>query len=221
MCFEHEGFRTLLSSGAFSKHLAAIIVDECHVIESWGAKFRPAFNALGELRSFVPVGVPILATSATLTPSGVDTVTKVLQINLDTSFFLHLGNDRPNIAYSVKYIKNQQDFEALKEFFTATYEKREDIPKTAIYIDRCLSTQIVAKEIRSWLPSHLHDAVAYFHSHRNDRAKKSTLEAFLQGDHRVVIATEAAGMVSPTNNLFLLSNDAITSRERIYQTLRG
>ncbi|KLO06459.1 P-loop containing nucleoside triphosphate hydrolase protein, partial [Schizopora paradoxa] len=194
MCFEHAGFRALLSSGAFTKHLAAIIVDECHVIKTWGEKFRKSFSALGALRSFVPVGVPILATSATLTPSDVDDITKVLEINMETAFFLHRGNDRPNIAYAVKYIKSQLDFDALKEFFCATYEKPEDIPKIAIYIDRCLSTQIVTQRIRSWVPPELHGSIAYFHSHRNDRAKKITLDAFLRGDHRVLIATEAAGM---------------------------
>lgn len=196
--------RALLSSGAFSKHLAAIIIDECHVIESWGTKFRSSFGALGTLRSFVPVGVPILATSATLTPSGVDYVTKVLEINLDSAFYLHLGNDRPNIAYSVRYIKNQQDIDALKEFFSAACRNREEIPKTAIYIDRCLQTQIVAREIRSWIPPEYHDAIAYFHSHRNDRVKKLTLDAFLRGEHRVLIATEAAGMVSAENQSCLI-----------------
>ena len=45
----------------------AITIDEAHCVKNWGDSFRVAFSRIGELRSFVPKHVNLLALTATAT----------------------------------------------------------------------------------------------------------------------------------------------------------
>ncbi|KLO19328.1 P-loop containing nucleoside triphosphate hydrolase protein [Schizopora paradoxa] len=194
MCFTHEPFREILSSSDFSKDIVAIIIDECHVVEAWGEKFRTYYKAVGDLRAFFPIGTPILATTATLTPSSQQKLAKTLDIDLDKAFYLNLGNDRPNITYSVKVVKSAEDVEALKDFFAGPYDSREKIEQTVVFVDDRILAQVVCREIRSWLPPELHDTVCFFHAGRTKGSKRRVMKKIQTGYYRIMIATDAAGM---------------------------
>lgn len=195
MCLGHPGFRSLLTKEGFTKHLAAIIVDECHVIESWAPKFREEYGNLATLRSFVPLGVPVLATTATLSPAGLETVSKVLDINLNRAFVLNLGNDRPNITYSVQQMSNQDDVDALAQYYSGNYKELEDIKKSMVFANTKTLTMMACNRIRDCLPRHLRGAVAFYHASRREGAKQRVLRQFREGIIRVLVATDAAGMV--------------------------
>ncbi len=47
--------------------LSMIVVDEAHTISVWGHDFRPAFRRIVNLVKLLPMGMPILATTATAT----------------------------------------------------------------------------------------------------------------------------------------------------------
>ncbi len=47
-----------------------------------GERFRSAYSELDSLRSLVPAAFPVLAMSATFTPVGLETASKVLEIDL-------------------------------------------------------------------------------------------------------------------------------------------
>ena len=47
--------------------LAMIVVDEAHCISAWGHDFRPAFRRIIDLVRLLPLGLPVLATTATAT----------------------------------------------------------------------------------------------------------------------------------------------------------
>lgn len=62
--------RTALESCAKRGRLAALIIDEAHLITTWGAGFRPAFQRMGELRRRLADDCPSMTTlllSATAT----------------------------------------------------------------------------------------------------------------------------------------------------------
>lgn len=101
MCLEHEGFRQLLKSPGFTKPLVSIVIDEAHCITQWGGEFRMTYDKLADLRSYIPMDIPFLATSAMLAPAAVQQVQAKLQINPQRSYFINLGNDCPNITPSV------------------------------------------------------------------------------------------------------------------------
>ena len=75
-----------------------MVVDEAHCIKHWSAEFRKHYASLDTLRSFVPRGVPVLATSTTMPPATLEHVRSVLGMNAEKSFHLNLGNDRRNIV---------------------------------------------------------------------------------------------------------------------------
>ena len=48
-------------------NLSMVVVDEAHCISVWGHDFRPAFRRIINLVNLLPVGLPVLATTATAT----------------------------------------------------------------------------------------------------------------------------------------------------------
>ncbi len=48
-------------------HPSMVVVDEAHCISVWGHDFRPAFRRIINLVNLLPVGLPVLATTATAT----------------------------------------------------------------------------------------------------------------------------------------------------------
>jgi ATP-dependent DNA helicase RecQ len=48
-------------------HPSMIVVDEAHCISVWGHDFRPAFRRIIYLVNLLPIGLPVLATTATAT----------------------------------------------------------------------------------------------------------------------------------------------------------
>ena len=113
MCLEHNVFCKILTDKNFSKNICAIIVDEAHCISQWGGDFWKLYALLEKLQAFFPPNVPFLATSATLPPLALRDVHSKLAIDPDTSFYLNLGNDRPNMAMFVQQINGLDDYEAL------------------------------------------------------------------------------------------------------------
>jgi len=68
-------------------HLAAtcglLVVDEAHCISDWGHDFRPDYRRLRTFLPELPVGTPVLATTATANSRVVDDVAEVLGLGRD------------------------------------------------------------------------------------------------------------------------------------------
>jgi ATP-dependent DNA helicase RecQ len=48
-------------------NLSMVVIDEAHCISVWGHDFRPAFRRIINLVKLLPIGLPVLATTATAT----------------------------------------------------------------------------------------------------------------------------------------------------------
>jgi superfamily II DNA helicase RecQ len=217
MALGHSGLRGILSNASFSKNIATYIVDECHCISQWGGDFRTTYKRLAELRTFVPESVPILATSATLTPDALADTVQTLGIDKDECFFLNMGNRRTNLHFSAFPMKGMSDYTALARFFTAQVTSAFDIDQTMIFVDDRARTQDVCKFVRSMLAPEFHDNVAFLHSLKGPRSKQKVMEEFLEGKIRVLVATESAGMVSGRQMLQNFANEC--TRDATYRTL--
>lgn len=196
MCLQHAGFRRMLTDGNF-QNICAIYVDETHCIGQWGGEFRPAYSELNKLRAFFPPHIPIYATSATLTETTLRETRASLGIDIANSFFLNLGNDRPNISYEVHRIDSAHDYNSLKPYISRKPEPRRstDLIKTIIFTNTVPLTQLITKRIRNWLPRDLHGSIDYISSRRTHSARRRVMQRFRQGKVRILIATEIAGMV--------------------------
>ncbi|KAF9537693.1 P-loop containing nucleoside triphosphate hydrolase protein, partial [Agrocybe pediades] len=196
MCIEHDRFRQLLSSRKLAECICSFVVDEAHCISQWGDKFRPAYSQLGTLRAYVPSDVPFLVTSATLPPSVLSDVHRTMHMTLKTTYHVNRGTDRPNITWLAQEMKaGKSDLEALS--FLVPDSSNGDLPeltKTMVFFDDINLALQALKWLRKQLPPHLQQQVAVFNSRRSPRSKKLILEAFRNGEIKILLTTEAAGM---------------------------
>ena len=86
----NKQWRQLLKTDTYSQRVSAFVVDEAHVVKKWYATFNPYDNnciilsniilcrgdtfrevllRVGEIRSLLPIGTPVMALTATATVS--------------------------------------------------------------------------------------------------------------------------------------------------------
>jgi bloom syndrome protein len=198
MCFEHQDFRKFLRDDKTGKRILAVIVDEAHCAAQWAGDFRPHYGMLNRLRALLPVGTPILATLATLSPSALTEVCSGLDLDLDTSFFLNLGNDRPNITPSVVEMNGGKDYAAINPHLPNPEEVHScaDLPKAIVFTNAnaVKKTQVICRHLRR-LYSNVRGAIDFLHAHQTAKAKRRVMKQFRKGKIKILVATEAAGMV--------------------------
>lgn len=200
MLLEHSQFSSIVSVSDpdFAKNVAAIIVDEAHCVSQWaGSDFRPKFGQLDTLRSFVPFTVPVLATSATMTPAVVRDVKSKLAMRPEKTFELNIGNDRPNITPIVCRLKSSTDYDALNFLLDRT-DPEQPFTRTIVFVKKKEHAHRVYEHLISQLPegSPLRDQINFIHAARTQRATNYVMKRFRQGHINILIATKAAGMVS-------------------------
>jgi len=169
-----------------------MVVDEAHCIKQWGAEFRKHYTSLETLRSFVPRGVPVLATSATMPPETLEHVRSILGMNTERLFHLNLGNDRHNIVPLVWPMEGGASNLAALDFVVCG---RDHPLRTIIYFNNKRLTMRACNYLRKLLPPSQAHTVDVLHASRGPRAKKEVMERFRSGEILVLCATEVVGMV--------------------------
>jgi bloom syndrome protein len=197
MCLKHPQFKQWLMSKETTDNIMAIIVDEAHCISQWGGDFRPLYAQLEKLRSFMPPDIPILLTSATLPPAALSECCARMKVDLHDSFFLNLGNHRPNIATSVLRMDSSKDYKAIYDVLPDpnSISSGDDIPKAIIFTNTVNATQVLCHDVRQHYGPKFRHHIDFLHAHRTTKAKRRVMKLFRKGVIKILIATEAAGMV--------------------------
>jgi superfamily II DNA helicase RecQ len=148
MCLRHPEFRKWLTSQNTTDNILAVIIDEAHCISQWGGDFRPDYAKIEKIRALLTLGIPFLATSATLALPALRDINSKLHIDINTSYFINLGNDRPNISTEVHEINGSTDFNALFTYFPVNASSPDDLKKTIIFTNVVNHTQKICRELR-------------------------------------------------------------------------
>jgi RecQ family ATP-dependent DNA helicase len=190
------GFAEMLAK----RRLALIAIDEAHCISQWGHDFRPDYRMLGEylpaLRGDAPegpapvlhptdqdlsVGTPVLALTATATPSvQADIVAQLGMVKPER--FIH-GFRRDNLGIEVVEVSMPERPEAICGLL-ADPARRPAI----VYATSRKQAERLAEELSRLLPA------AAYHAGLEPETRERVQTAFQAGELEVVVATIAFGM---------------------------
>ncbi|KAJ7173214.1 P-loop containing nucleoside triphosphate hydrolase protein [Mycena filopes] len=96
-----KAWRQISDSDTFRANIVFGCVDEIHLIDEWGADFRPHFRHIGQFfRGRLPSSASVLGLSATLLPGApMTTICKSLGMSHDDFYLLRCSNERPNTQF--------------------------------------------------------------------------------------------------------------------------
>ena len=161
-----------------SMHISLITVDESHCISQWGYDFRPAYLKIADIRQLLP-GVPVIALTATATPEVVSDIQQRLQFRQENVF--RMSFERKNLAYVVRHTEDKE---------SELLHILQRVDGSGIVYTR---NRKKTKEISQFLNRN-HITATFYHAGLNDETKDSRQKAWLKGEFRVMVATNAFGM---------------------------
>lgn len=226
MVLHSEQMHKVFDSQAFREALIAINVDEAHTISLWGGDFRKDYKGLGRVRARLRKGVPVTIVSATFRPKVKQDALSTLGFPADPADYvpINVSNERVNVYVGVCPMKfPSSTFRDLSILVPPDETDAKKIPKAIVYIDDVvevtlavialnrflhpsLQKQGLIRPVNAWLPA----------SYRS-----KAMDKFLAGEVRILVCTEAAGMVC----LFLLTifytTHLLLFRDVIFPTSSG
>ncbi|MFK7935699.1 MAG: ATP-dependent DNA helicase RecQ [Saprospiraceae bacterium] len=155
-----------------------IAVDEAHCISQWGYDFRPPYQRIAELREWHP-DTPVLALTATATPEVVNDIQE--QLNFNKPHVLQTSFARNNLAYVVlnEQNKNAKLVDIIKK-----------VPGTGIVY---ANSRRATKDYATLLQRH-HIKADFYNAGLNNEERSRKQEAWMKGEIRVMVCTNAFGM---------------------------
>ncbi|VDB84928.1 unnamed protein product [Peniophora sp. CBMAI 1063] len=186
--------------------LARFVIDEAHLVHTWGRNFRESFLNLKVIRKRWP-NVPIVALTATATPTAQVDIMGILGMRPDT-LRLSQSFNRPNLRYKVI----QKPRNLVKEIATFINNNHRD--KTGIIY--CIGKQKcerVAEQLRKeGISAH------YFHADLIQSDKDHVFNSWMDGRTKVVVCTIAFGMgINKPDVRFVIHHDVAYSMANYLQ----
>ena len=159
-----------------------VVLDEAHCVTTWGYDFRPDYLAIPAALRELGARPPMAALTATATPEVRQDL--IEQLELMPPHIVTLPVDRPNLRFHVCKVRSEKERRRrLIGMLTAE-------PGAAIVY---VVTRAEAENTAHFLRLNGIDARA-FHGGMDKVQQDTVLEAFLDGQVRVVVATSAFGM---------------------------
>jgi ATP-dependent DNA helicase RecQ len=182
-----------------------IVIDEAHCISEWGHDFRPAYLSLGAAIKTIG-SPPVLALTATATPAVTEDIEK--QLDLGKLRVINTGIHRPNLQYHVRRVTNER-------------EKREQLVRILQDSDGTgiiyAATVKTVDELTDWLRS-FDFKIDKYHGRMKASDRKQNQEAFMAGELKAIVATNAFGMgIDKPDIRFVVHYQMPGSLEAYYQ----
>lgn len=202
--------------------LARIVIDEAHCCSQQGHDFRPDYKNLSILRKVFPE-VPFLCLSATLAPSVLEDVRRILSLESivdpakappkGTVYFtapLH----RPNLHYEVinRPAASKESNQAITDWILQHHPGQSGI----VYTFSKKETHVMAEALSELSKGKIRAAV--YHADLEDQQKTNVHCKWRQGSIEVVVATIAFGMgIDKGDVRFVIHASLGTSLDSYYQ----
>lgn len=156
-----------------------ITVDESHCISQWGYDFRPAYLNIADIRKLLP-DVPVLALTATATPEVVKDIQERLAFKEGSQVF-RMSFERKNLAYIVRHTESKQEeiLHILNKVQGSAIVYTRNRKRTREIAEMLVTNNITA---------------TFYHAGLANEAKDLRQKSWLNGESRVMVATNAFGM---------------------------
>lgn len=182
-----------------------VVIDEAHCISEWGHDFRPAYLSLGAALKVLG-SPPFLALTATATNEVTADIEK--QLDLGKLNVVKTGIYRPNIQFEVQRVTNER-------------EKHEQLIRILnehegggiIYA----ATVKTVDELTDWLKA-FDFRIEKYHGRMKATDRKQNQDAFMNGELKAIVATNAFGMgIDKPDLRFVVHYQMPGSLEAYYQ----
>ncbi|HEY5801701.1 MAG TPA: RecQ family ATP-dependent DNA helicase, partial [Burkholderiaceae bacterium] len=185
--------------------VSLLVVDEAHCMSSWGHDFRPAYleiaNALQALGR-----PPVLALTATATQDVIDDI--VRQLGMRDTRVVNTGIYRDNLQFNVVQVTSDTEQLAKAIELVQTYEKPGIVYAATVKAAEQLHRALLDAGVSATL----------YHGRLPARERAANQQAFMDGEARVMVATNAFGMgIDKADTRFVLHYQIPASLEAYYQ----
>lgn len=174
--FKDRGFFEHL----LSRRVSLFVIDEAHCISQWGHDFRPDYLSLGSIAKRLG-RPPILALTATATKEVQDDI--VHQLGMRNPHLTISGFARPNLRFEVKRTVNDSIKDSVAEQIL-----RESQGSGVLYVATVKEAERLFKML-----SERHN-IGLYHGKRPAAERTAVQEAFMKGEIKAIIATNAFGL---------------------------
>jgi len=184
--------------------LDIVVIDEAHCISQWGHDFRPAYIGLGA--AIEAIGrPPVLALTATATDEVILDIGKQLGRKLNV---INTGIYRPNLHYRVQQVTS------IKEKYQEALRLVQQTQGVGIVY---AATVKVAEEMLAVLEE-AGESVTLYHGKLSSAERKLNQDLFMEGERRVMVATNAFGMgIDKSDTRFVIHLQIPANLESYYQ----
>ncbi len=186
--------------------ISLVCIDEAHCISHWGPDFRPGYQRIAEFLSLLPQRPPVGAFTATATQRVREDILHSLQ--LKHPLVRTMGFDRPNLFFEIQHYDRKEKMQALQ-----LYLSQRPNDAGVIYC----STRKSVDDVWTFLTAEGYKAARY-HAGLSPSERKNAQEAFLSGEVKQMIATNAFGMgVDKADVRFVIHYNLPLDVESYYQ----
>jgi len=185
--------------------ISLLVVDEAHCISQWGHDFRPAYLEIGA--AIAALGKPpVLALTATATEDVVEDIAR--QLGAPRIKVVNTGIYRPNLHYRVQQVTNPQE---------KTEQALRLVRGTEGVGIVYAATVKAAAELYALLEE-AGESVAIYHGKLSAKERKENQDLFMNGERRVMVATNAFGMgIDKPDTRFVIHLQVPANLEAYYQ----